>query len=364
LYGQDNAPLSADNWPTAVVNEYDEPVFPNGQVVISAGCGQKRIILNPKKEDQVWTFKEWPFVIVPHYLLPFMWQGTNAVTLYKTSQDMINTSITHMVNNLKQFGDPRMAIEDGAIALNPKTKKPWSISSAAGSVLRLMRGGLAKYKIEPPMPISPAAAGIYELFTQEFKNITGLQAVAQGQQLKGSTTATEAQHLAISANDRIFLQSVYEDEWVKGIACHIAWNMQEYYDEGRWVRIVGQDKIEGIAQITSREKTVKYDIRVEAGTTLPFDEEKRMAKYMEAYKLLESPTANPMLPELLRVMEIPNWKKILDELPSYQKYRQFVGLYEQVKAGQVDPQTAIQMLTQAAMQEYASETGQMPQGYV
>jgi len=289
-----------------------------------------------------------------------MWQGVNAVTLYKSTQDMINTSVVHMINNLKQFGDPRIAVEEGAIAANPKTKRPWSISSAAGAVLRLARGGLGKYRVEPPMPISPAAAGIYELFSQEYKNLTGLQAVAQGQQLRSGTTATEAQHLAVSSNDRIFLQSIYEDEWVKEVACLIAWTMQEYYDEGRWVRIVGQDKIEGIQQITTKEKSVKYDMKVEAGTTLPFDEEKRLAKYQTAYQLLENPTANPMLPEILRILEVPNWKKMLDELPAYIKYKQFVALYRQVRDGQVDPNQAVQMLTQAAMQEFAQDTGGMP----
>jgi hypothetical protein len=344
-----------------VVAEYDEPLYPNGRKVLSAGCGEKRIILNPKKEEQKWNYRKWPFVVMPHYMLPFMWQGSNAVTLYKSSQDMVNTSITHMINNLKQFGDPRLKVEDGAIATNPKTKKAWSISSAAGAILKIAQGRMGGVDIMPPVPLSPAAVGVYELFAQEFKNLTGLQAVGRGEQLRSGTTATEAQHLAVSANDRIFLQSIYEDEWVKEVASLMCWMMQEYYDEGRWVRIVGQDKVEGIAQITSKEKSVKYDIKVEPGAMLPFDEEKRLAKYQTAYQLLESPTANPMLPELLRSLEIPNWKKILDELPAYQKYKAFVALYEQVKSGQVDPQTAVNMLVQAAMQEFASEGGQMPQ---
>lgn len=362
IYDKTGKMLDSENWPTQIVNEYDEPVFPNGRFVLSAGCGKDRIILNPKKEEQVWGYKKWPFVVTPHYMLPFMWQGSNAVTLYKSAQDMINVSLTHMVNNLKQFGDPRLVIEDGAIAVNPKTKKPWSISSASGSIMRLARGAFGKYKIEPPMTISPAAAGIYEMFAQEYKNLTGLQAVGQGQQMRSGTTATEAQYLAVSSNDRIFLQSVFEDEWVRDVANLMAWLMQEYYDEGRWIRIVGSDKVDGVKQITSKEKNAKYDIKVEPGTTLPYDEEKRIAKMQTAYEMLENPTANPLLPEILRALDIPNSKKIIDELPSYQKYKQFVALYQQVKEGKVDPQTAVNMLVQAAMQEYAGQTEQSIQG--
>jgi hypothetical protein len=58
---------------------------------------------------------------------------------------------------------------------------------------------------------------------------------------------------------------------------------------------------------------------------------------------------------MLRVLKIPNWKKIIDELPAYQKYLMFVQLYQQVKEGKVPPDQAVAMLVQAAQQEFASE---------
>jgi hypothetical protein len=347
-------PVSPDAWPKQTVSEYDEPVYPNGRMVLSIGEGASRIILNPDPQEQIWQFSKWPFIVSPHYLLPFMWQGINAVTLYKSTQDMINTSVTHMVNNLKQFGDPRLAVEDGAIAVNPKTKKPWSISAAAGSIMRFVKGGISKYKIEPPVPLSPAALGLYELFSQEYKNITGLQAVAQGQQLKGGTTATEAQTLAISANDRIFLQSVYEDEWIKGVASMVAEMMQAYYDEGRWIRIIGGDNMAGIKQITGRERNIKFDIDVEAGTTLPFDEEKKVQKFKMAYDLFAQPVANPMMPNMLRALDIPGWQKLLAEFETYQDYLKLTQLVQGVKAGQIDPQQAMQMVMQRLIEIHGS----------
>jgi hypothetical protein len=356
-----NQPLSADNWPKQTVMEYDQPLYPYGRFVISAGQGQKRVILNDKEEAQKWVLDRWPFIVSPHYLLPFMWQGLNAVSLYKTAQDMINISISHLFNTLKQFGDPRIAIEEGAQALNPKTKKPFSISAAAGAVIRLVRGGIGRYKIEPPPQVPPAAMAVYSIMAQEYKNLTGLQGVAQGQQLKSHTTATEAQTLAISSNDRIALQSVYEDEWAKEIATLIARLMQLYYGPDRWVRILGEDKTVGIMQISQGLKDVRYDITVEPGAALPFDEEKRQARYMQAYQLLQSPVANPMLPDMLRVLEIPNAKKILSQYPVYQKYLAFVNLYQQVTSGKMNPQQAVQILIQAAMQEFGSQGGQLPQ---
>ena len=351
-------PFGPQNWPKKITAEYDEPNYPLGRNVLSAGTGQSRIILN----DQKWQFSRWPFVVTPHYLLPFMWQGINAVSLYKTEQDMINISVSHMVNNLKQFGDPRIALEDGAMALNPKTQKAWSIRTGAGALIRLVKGGLNKYRIEPPMPLSASALQFFQIMSQEFKNRTGMQSVGMGEQLRGGTTATEAQTLAISANDRVYLQSVYEEEWVKGVASLIAEMMQANYDDGRFVRIVGSDKIEGIKQITSKLKEARYDITIVPGTTLPFDEEKRAMKYKMAYDLLAQPTANPMLPDMLRVLDIPNWQKILADLPAYQKYLQFIGLYQAVVAGKVSPEQAVGMVTQAAVQEFQQNSGgQVPQ---
>jgi hypothetical protein len=352
VYDANSQPLTAETWPKQVVAEYDEPVYPNGRVVLSAGEGENRILLNPDEQEEIWPLERWPFVVKPHYSLPFMWQGLNAVTLYKTSQDMINTSVTHMVNNLKQFGDPSIALEADALAVNPKTKEAWSIYSAAGSVIRLARGGLKKLQIIPPAPVSPAAMAMYNVFAQEYKNLSGLQNISQGQADPGMT-ATQSQYLAISSNDRIALQSVFVDEWIKSIASLIAETMQLYYDEGRFIRIVGEDKVVGVKQVTSKDKSIRFDVLIEPGMTLPFDEEKQFIRYKEAYMMLQSPVANPMLPDMLRVLKIPNWKKIIDQFPAYQKYLGFVDLYNQVTTGKMDPNQAVQILVQAAQQEFA-----------
>lgn len=348
-------PYEPEQWPERLVREYDEPDYPTGQNILSAGDGDKRFLLNPKKEDQVWRYRRWPFVVTPHYLLPFMWQGINSVSLFKSTQDMINVSVTHLYNNLKQFGDPKLVLEDGAVALNPKTKKPWTIKSAAGSILRLVKGGLTKYKIEPPTPVSTSAITFFQMVDQEFKDLTGLQNPAQGKQVGSDTTATEAQIVSINANDRIYLQSVYEDEWVSEVAKLVAEMMQANYDEGRFVKIIGQDNLSGIQQITQQLKSVRYDITVRPGTTLPFDEEKRIARTKMAYELFLQPAANPMLPEMLRVLDIPNWKQLLTEYEVWTDYQALLRVVEAVKQGQIPPEQAMQMIVERLMQIQGQE---------
>lgn len=347
----DGNEISLDDWPKRTVREYDEPKFPTGRFIARVG----NTILNPKEEDQVYPHSQWPFVVIPHYLLPHMWRGINAVEMYRSSQDMINISVTHLFNNMKLFGDPKIAIENDAIAINPRTKKHFSIGAGAGAIIRLARGGLARMKIIDPPSTSAGASQLYALFSQEFKNQVGLQDIAQGKKTEGRITATQAQALTISSHDRIALQAVYEDEWIRGLMILDAEISQLHYDIGRYVRIVGEDGIVGAQQITEKLKDVRFDVNITKGASLPHDEEKRKADFLQAYALLQDPTPNPLLPDVLRQLGILNWQKVLQKHSGWVRCQQLNGLFEAVKAGQMTVEEAIQIigtrLTEMAQQE-------------
>lgn len=347
-------PLTAENWPVREKIEWKRPKFPNGRFVIR----NEDTILNPDEEDQVYHHSVWPFIVTPHYLLPFMWQGTDAVTLYKTTQDHINVTVSHLVNNMKMFGNPRIAVESDALAENDlpgKKRKRYKIFSGAGAIIRLARGGLRKFKVLDPSPPSPVIGMLYSLFAQEFKNMTGLHDIAQGKKTGGSTTATEAQFLAISSNDRIKLQNIFEENWVLRCMVLVAEMDQYHYEVGRIVRVIGNDKVIGARQISERAKTFKYDLDIEPGESLPYDEEKRIEKHKIAYEILQNPNPNPMLPEMLRVLNIPSWQKLIQKHQGWVLYMEFAKLYEAVKAGQVEPQQAVQIIVQKATQLYMQE---------
>jgi len=352
-YNSEGKKFDSSEWPTRIIKEWEQPKFPNGRYIIR--CGDT--ILNPDEADQVYPYKLWPFIITPHYLLPHMWQGIDGVQMYKSAQDMINITISHLVNNMKQFGDPKIAIERGAMDSPPgREKSHFKIGKGAGAIIRLVRGGLSRMKIIDPIPPSSSQLALYTLFTQEYKNIMGLQDIAQGKQSK-EMTATEAQYLAISANDRIAMQSGFEDEWVRQVASLVAEICQRHYDVGRFVRIIGEQHLVGVQQITSGLKQVRFDVDIVPGMSLPFDPEKRIVNYEKAFAMLQQPIANPMLPEMLRILEIQGWHKILQRYEAWQQYVQFVQLYEAVKAGQLDPKQAVQMLVQKAMAAYQKEQG-------
>ncbi len=97
------------------------------------------------------------------------------------------------------------------------------------------------------------------------------------------------------------------------------------------------------------------DIDIEPGKTLPYDEERKAANYEKAYTMMANPVANPMLPEMLRIYEISNWRKLLAKYDAWRMYYQFVQLIEAVKGKKITPEQAIELLIQKAREYLASQ---------
>jgi hypothetical protein len=337
-------PIIPEDWPQREI-KIDRPLYPNGRVVLHAG--------DTELSDEPYKYSRWPFIITPHYLLPHMWQGIDGVQLYKSTQDMINISVTHLLNNVKQYGDRKVMLEEGAIrAPKGKDKEKWKIGKGAGRVIRLALGGLKRIKFVEPSQVPPAALQFYALMAQEFKNIQGLQSIARGEKQPGKMTATEASFLTISSNDRIQLQSVFEDQWIKETASLVAEIMQDKYEAERYVRVLGEDDLLGIQQISQNLKSVKFDVDIMPGLTLPFDKEKRQATLFAANQIVTQPVASPMTDILLKELEVPGWQKILRRYEAWVQFLQFLRLFEAVRNGQIEPREAVDVLTTRALQEF------------
>jgi hypothetical protein len=309
--------VKRDEWPKRIVKEFKEPLYPKGRVVIKVGD----TILNPENKEnpnaQKYPYSRWPFVVTSHYLLPHMWQGIDSHIIGMEHQDFINISASHLLNNMKLYGDPKVAIETGALETNPRTKKHFKV---------------------------------YQLFVQEYKNTTGLQDVARGIGGKSGETATARRLDSLSSNDRIRLQSMQEDEWAKTLMNLIAEVIQDKYDVGRFVRIVGEDGIIGAQQITSDLKQIPFDVDIEPGKTLPFDKTEQVQNLEKAAQLVANPVPNVMTPELLRAYEVPNWQKILQRYQGWQQFAQFVQLLGAVQNGEIPPEQALAQLAQRIQQ--------------
>jgi len=337
-------PIMPEDFPTRETGSEKIPKYPRGRVILHVGD----VVIS----DEPYKYSRWPFVITPHYLLPHMWQGIDAVQLYKSTQDMINISTSHLFNNMKEYGDRKVLMEEGAIRVpKGKDKSKYRVGKGAGAVIRLALGGLKRIKFQEPSQIPPAATQLYSLFAQEFKNIQGLQSIARGEKQPGKMSATEASNLATSSNDRIQLQSVYQDEWIKQTAGLIAEIVKDKYEPGRWVRIIGEDDKLGIKEITEGLKNTKFDVDILPALTMPFDKERRQASYMAANDLVTQPVASPMTDILLKELDIPGWQRILKKYESWQHFVAFLQLIEATKSGEMAPETALKQLVKRFEQE-------------
>ena len=345
-YDKDAKEIDLAKWPKRTIKEWEEPLYPNGRYVIHIDD----LILNP--DNQKYEYETWPYVVTPHYLLPFMWQGINGVTLYKNVQDMINVTVSHLTNNMKMFGDPKIMVEKGAIDTPPgRTKEHFRIGKSAGSIIRVVKGAISGNRVKVVDPVTPSASALqlYGLFTQEFKNLIGLQDAASGK-AGNNLTATESSYLAISSHDRISLQNVFETEWIRQCCELVAGICQKNYAPDRWVRVVGEDKSAGVTQITQNMSKIRFDIDIQPAPAIPMDAEKRVVKLNRAYELMSMPP-NPMLPEMLKALEVPNWKKLLKESGTWQEYQRFSALYNAVAEGKISPEEGIRKLVESVRQK-------------
>jgi hypothetical protein len=337
---------SETDWPERQARPaYIKPKYPKGRMVV-------RIDEKFIAEDVAWTYDRWPFCVSPGYLLPHTWQGHNCVELSRGMQDWMNIIGSHLTNYVKFFGDPQIWVEREALAQYDKNKKKRpTFPNWAGAVVEFAKGAINRgaAKINQPPSLPATFFNIFGLFKEADQDLKGVHDVAQGRASSGKHTLGELEMLNRNTRQRIALQGVLLDEWLRQIAEWVVDLMQENFQAGQWVRYVGEDPEAKAATVQWTEKMAdaNYDIILEPISTLPYDEERELLKYIEAYKL-----AGPaMLETILKKMKIPNSKEILTKHEIIGPLTQLMELAQQNGMG---PEELM-----AAMEQQLQTLGQM-----
>lgn len=356
-------PISKEEYPKKTISEYKRPKFPKGRFVVRAG----KVILNPETDDQVYKFSRWPFTVMPHHILPHMWQGLNAVELSKGSQDMLNVTIAHLIQHVKVATDPRLIVESGALAKG-KNGKPRLITSQAGEIIVVEKGRKDDIGKLEPGRLGPEVFTLVDYLKRDIETQQFMHPTAQGVVNSGHITAQEAARADTNAHDMVAMRAVLLDKWIEGVASNIAELIQEYYDVNRRISIVGTDGQTRSATMSEELKKVEWTLEIEPGSTLPFDEERRKTDYATAYKILGDTIPNPLLEDMLRILNIANRSKVLMKHQQTQLFKQFITISAQAQTAmqQVQQQGAtpeqIQVVQQKIMQQVMqlmSQVGQM-----
>jgi len=321
------------DWPKQTVQEYDEPKFPNGRFVLRIG----RTILNPEDEDQVYKESRWPFSVMPYHILPHMWQGGNAVEMSRNNNDFLNITVSSMVNQVRRTADPTKIIEAGALAKgrDGKVRSKHDDITGLGKIIVAARGKLkAIGNLEEPH-LDPAVERLAYLLKQDIDDQSFMQDVARGAAQKGQQTKAEIIRLNQNALDYVGLQGIFLDKWIDDTATLIAELCQRNYEPERLMKMLS-DEVKSGMKANQQMLDVRFDVNIEPGSTLPFDEEKKQQEYMAAYQLLENPIPNPMIEDALRVLNISKRKEILDKYQGLQLFRKFIMMGAILN--QVEPQ--------------------------
>jgi hypothetical protein len=346
-----------EEWPKQVINEFDEPLYPNGRFVLRIG----RTILNPKPEEQVYKESRWPFTVMPYHILPHMWQGGNAVEMSRNNNDFLNITVSSMVNQVRRTADPTKIVEAGALAKDRENniRTTRDDISGLGKLVIAAKGKIGAISNMVYPALDSSVPMLAQLLKQDIDDQMFMQAIARGESPKKQQTAAESVRLNQNALDYVGLQGIFLDQWIDDTVTLIVELCQRNYEPGRLMKMLSDGTQSGVKADQSM-LDVRFDINIEPGSTLPFDEVKKQNEYATAYKLLENPVPNPMIEDMLRILNISKRKEILDKYKGLQIFRQFIMLSQQ--AGQMmaqqpqpgaDPQQAMAMQMQAAQAQQA-----------
>lgn len=312
----------------------ERPKYPSGRLIIRLDDGGHKFIATDEPYGVIKTgsfrkviYEKAPYAIAPNMILPHIWQGVNIVELSRGFQDWLNIFSSHMLMYSQYFADPTLNIQE-----NNVSKKNKGVIENHPGAIRYWKD-LGGYKTDQPPSLPQGLFELFELFKREDQDLKGIHDVAHGRASSGDQTLGEIDRLNRNTRLRVAAKGIIQAIWLKQIAYGLVELMQAHLSVGEWIRVVGQDPDKVVSSIKWTEKLAdaKVDIKFEAATTLPFDEEREIAKYLEAYKI----TGPAMLEDVLRKMKIPNVEKILKK---HELLQTLERMMEQAEQANIPPE--------------------------
>ena len=307
-------PMMGDEWPKRKIKGNDEPLYPHGRLVLRIGD----TILNPDTDSQRFQYRKWPYTIGLNHLLPHSAMGLNSVEMTRCLQDRVNIGARHLMNWVRTSSDPVILKEEDAM---PPKKK---IRNVAGSIWTVCKGGLAKIRREPPPPVGAGLFQVMQMQTADLRDLTGVQEVGLGRSGAGAQTAREIVELQTNSRLRGALGNKLMDFFLKELYVRIAEQCAKMYTVEDMVRVMGEDGADTAVRISQGMLSAKYDIGLEIGTSMPFDQELERQQAGELFGLI----GMSFLPQLLDAYEREDKDEILEAHQAYQMFLQFQAAME------------------------------------
>lgn len=345
-----------DKWPQRLKKKGGKiPKWPNGRNTV-------RIDDEVIVQDEAWPYSQWPFAVGVNYMLPHVANGLNGVELARQLQDYLNNVGCHFLNFIKHHSDPEWLAEEDVFdtvrARKDKAKGGIVIPNNAGAVIVVKSGAIRQKKLErlKAAEIPSSLFQIFDVLENMTKHIVGVWDVAHGKTTKGEQTLGEIAMLNRNTRLRVGLQGMLLDGCLQQVGQGSIEVLQRNLPVDSWVRILGEGEaaVKAATKWTQDMKTARMDVELEPGSTMPYDEEREIARYQAAFE-----AAGPaMLEALLKKLKIPNVEEILQ---NHDLLGALSALMEEAQAADKGPQEVMAALKQLLSSMKELNEAQAPQ---
>lgn len=318
------------------------PKYPYGRHVIKIG----EVIL----EDFAWGYdpdldtvkrRSWPIAIAVNKLIPGVWFGQDECEGLRADQNTADVCLQNITEHAYSAAHPVREV-DASKLVN------------AQSVTNQLSGGVLLVKGKNAMAMHNAGSMPQDVFSllkisqSNMEISAGISGQSIGREGSSQQTATEIAALQRASRGKVGITSSFVDELVNRLYVLSAEAIQFNYDEGRIVRILGEngDSQMTAINITRQLKDVKFDVEVEAGSTLPNDKQQKKVDAQEVFGLV----GLPYLPNVLEAYEVKNIDGILKEHQEYQLFQQFGPFLQDPIIQQFIQQRALEIEEEQAQQ--------------
>ena len=292
------------------------PKYPYGRHVIKVGS----VIL----EDFAWGYvpetgeikrRSWPIALAVNKIIPNVWYGQDECEGLRADQNTADVCLQNITEHAHTTAHPVREID--------KMK----IKQGKGDLLNQLQSGFVVSNGKNGMTTHPTpnmSGDVYNLLQMSHSNMEiqgGIPAQSMGKTGSSEQTATEIAALQRASRGKVGITSSFVDELVNRLYVLVAESIQFNYEEGTIVRILGDSRSSQMTsvEITRGLKDIKFDVEVEAGSTLPNDKQQ---KKVEAQELMGH-LGLAGLPNLLDAYEMKDPETVLQNHQEFQLFSQY-----------------------------------------
>tara|TARA_R110002110_G_scaffold222770_4_gene436666 strand:+ start:7280 stop:9223 length:1944 start_codon:yes stop_codon:yes gene_type:complete len=170
--------------------------------------------------------------------------------------------------------------------------------------------------------------------------ISGVDVYQRGGVGRKGTTATEVATANAGFQSRITIRLNAIESFIEGASGKMLSLMRQFWDEARWIRVVGDRGEDDFVRFSSGDIQGVYDVEIEAGSTVPTDPAEEQVAHMGLLQAIQQ-TVGVLAPMIQQgLLPADAMANFID--------RAFT-IYQQDRRSLVGPLASLQQATQSAM---------------